>query len=95
MHATTLETRATGSEVVHSVVIFSRHGDRTSKLFNTTRLTSLGQNQIYNSGQFYRKRYLDPNSEHYINGISQDRYNATQVYSAAPDQVSPTPSAKA
>ena len=90
MDPTTLETRATGSEVVHSVVIFSRYGDRTSKLFNPTRLTPLGQNQIFKSGQFYRSRYLDLNSEHYLHGVDQDRYNAAQIYAAAPDQVSST-----
>lgn len=76
------------AETVHGVVVFSRHGDRTSKFFPPTQLTALGQNQMYNSGAFYRSRYIDPNSASYISGISAREIVSSQLYAAAPDQVS-------
>lgn len=76
------------AETVHGVVVFSRHGDRTSKFFPPTQLTALGQNQLYNSGAFYRSRYIDSNSTSHISGISTREVISSQLYAAAPDQVS-------
>lgn len=76
------------AETVHGVVVFSRHGDRTSKFFPPTRLTALGQNQMYNSGAFYRSRYINSNSTSHISGISAREVVSSQLYAAAPDQVS-------
>ncbi|RPB06237.1 phosphoglycerate mutase-like protein [Choiromyces venosus 120613-1] len=81
-----IRERATEGETVHSVVIFSRHGDRTAKTLGTTKLTALGKNQVYSSGQFYRARYLNSNSSHFIKGITGDRYVEKEVFASAPDQ---------
>ncbi|CUS13628.1 unnamed protein product [Tuber aestivum] len=81
-----LGERATEGEMVRSVLIFSRHGDRTPKNLGTTRLTTLGKNQIYASGEFYRTRYLDSNSTHFIKGISGRRYVEKEMFASTPDQ---------
>ncbi|CAZ82874.1 unnamed protein product [Tuber melanosporum] len=81
-----LRQRATEGETVRSVVIFSRHGDRTPKILGTTRLTALGKNQVYASGEFYRARYLDSNSTHFIKGISGRKYVEKEVFASSPDQ---------
>lgn len=75
-------------ETVHGAVIFSRHGDRTAKILPPTVLTALGKNQLYNSGSFYRSRYIDANSPTQITGISVSNVVSSQLYAAAPDQVS-------
>jgi len=84
-----IRERATEGETVRSVVIFSRHGDRTAKIVGPTKLTTLGKTQIYASGEFYRARYLDSNSTHFIKGISGGEYVAKDVFASAPDQVLP------
>jgi len=68
------------------VVIFSRHGDRTAKIVGPTKLTTLGKTQAYASGEFYRARYLNSNSTHFIKGISGGEYIAKDVFASAPDQ---------
>ncbi|RPA84905.1 phosphoglycerate mutase-like protein [Ascobolus immersus RN42] len=47
---------------VVSTVIFHRHGDRTPKLLGNTHLTPLGQSQLFDSGLFYRTRYITGNN---------------------------------
>lgn len=85
-----IRERATEGETVRSVVIFSRHGDRTAKIVGPTKLTTLGKTQVYASGEFYRARYLNSNSTHFIKGISGGEYVAKDVFASAPDQVLPT-----
>lgn len=77
-------------ETIHGAVVFSRHGDRTAKITPPTRLTAVGKNQLYSSGSFYRSRYIDTNSTK-ITGISVEEIAASQLYAAAPDQVSNQP----
>ncbi|KAF4549121.1 Hypothetical protein D9617_23g005360 [Elsinoe fawcettii] len=74
------------AETVHSVVVFSRHGDRSSKYFPGYQMTALGATQVYESGSFYRQRYISNTSEFQIAGISADRVNEPQIWASAPDQ---------
>ena len=74
------------AETVHGAVIFSRHGDRTWKGAPPTRLTTLGQNQLYSSGQFWRSRYVSSSSPKHIAGVNSDTFNPAQISASAPDQ---------
>ncbi|KAG9254302.1 histidine phosphatase superfamily [Emericellopsis atlantica] len=74
------------AEKVHGVVVFSRHGDRTTKWYGSQQLTSLGAEQNFQVGGDYRARYLESDSEHQIVGISEDEYVPSQVFASAPDQ---------
>ncbi|KAK7228193.1 hypothetical protein V2G26_000363 [Clonostachys chloroleuca] len=72
------------AETVHGVVVFSRHGDRTSKHYSGYGLTSLGASQNFQVGSDYRARYLEAGSEHQILGISPDQYEPSQIFASAP-----------
>ncbi|KAH7303440.1 histidine acid phosphatase [Stachybotrys elegans] len=74
------------AETVHGVVVFTRHGDRTTKHYGSQVLTPLGASQNFQVGSDYRSRYLDGGSETRILGISEDRYVASQVYASSPNQ---------
>ncbi|KAH6693427.1 histidine phosphatase superfamily [Plectosphaerella plurivora] len=74
------------AETVRSVVVFSRHGDRTTKWYGSQQLTSLGAEQNFAVGSDYRARYLSADSDHQIRGISEDEYVRTQIFASAPDQ---------
>ena len=74
------------AETVHGVVVFSRHGDRTTKWYGSQQLTSLGAEQNFQVGSDYRSRYLAEGSSHRIQGISEDQYVRTQIFASAPDQ---------
>lgn len=67
---------------IHSVLVFTRHGDRTAKWYKGYQMTNLGAQQLYQSGQFYRERYLDG----HIEGISRDKAMSSQLWASAPDQ---------
>lgn len=49
-------------------------------------MTNLGANQNYDSGAFYRQRYLVDGAEDQIAGISSDLARSSQLYAGAPDQ---------
>ncbi|KAF2157597.1 phosphoglycerate mutase-like protein [Myriangium duriaei CBS 260.36] len=72
------------AETTFGALVFTRHGDRTAKWFGNTVLTSLGADQTYNSGTFYRNRYIANGSDHQIAGISPDVVVPTQLYAMAP-----------
>ncbi|PKS09152.1 hypothetical protein jhhlp_003766 [Lomentospora prolificans] len=74
------------AETIHGVVVFSRHGDRTTKHYKNQQLTSLGAEQNFLQGSQYRERYLDADAPRQILGISEDEYVASQVFATAPDQ---------
>ncbi|KZL80153.1 acid phosphatase [Colletotrichum incanum] len=74
------------AETVHGVLVFSRHGDRTTKHYGAQSLTSLGAQQCYEAGGDYRSRYLEADSTRRILGISEDKYVSSQIYASAPDQ---------
>ena len=50
-------------------------------------MTTLGENQIFDSGSFYRARYVEDGASHQILGISPDKYKASQLWASAPDQI--------
>lgn len=70
---------AVGAETVLGVFIFSRHGDRTPKALPPANLTSLGQEQVYQSGNYYRNRYVALNATTPIYGLSDDIAVASQM----------------
>ncbi|KAI5804125.1 histidine phosphatase superfamily [Peziza echinospora] len=76
----------TQAEVIHAVVAIQREGDRTWRGRLPTHLTVLGEAQSFESGAFYRQRYIESTSENNIVGISQTEYSSDQVYAIAPDQ---------
>ncbi|CAJ2513337.1 Uu.00g014560.m01.CDS01 [Anthostomella pinea] len=72
------------SETVLGVYIFSRHGDRTPKALAPANLTSLGADEVYSSGNYYRSRYVDSNATSPIFGLSSDIAVAGQMTVTAP-----------
>lgn len=58
----------------------------TAKLYESYNMTNLGANQVYNSGDFYRQRYLVDGVADQIAGISPEIVNSSQLYASAPDQ---------
>ncbi|KAF4337480.1 acid phosphatase [Fusarium beomiforme] len=74
------------AETIHGVVVFSRHGDRTTKWYGVQSLTSLGAEQNFQVGSDYRSRYLSSDSDYQILGISEDEYKPSQIFASAPDQ---------
>ncbi|GJC89447.1 testicular acid phosphatase [Colletotrichum liriopes] len=74
------------AETVHGVLVFTRHGDRTTKHYGAQSLTNLGAQQCYEIGGDYRSRYLESDSTRRILGISEDEYVSSQIYASAPDQ---------
>ncbi|KAM0276790.1 hypothetical protein ACHAQH_006379 [Verticillium albo-atrum] len=84
--ATVLLASTATAETVHGAVIFSRHGDRTTKWYGSQKLTSLGASQNFEVGSEYRARYLASDSSSQILGISEDQYVGSQIFASAPDQ---------
>lgn len=74
------------AETVHGVVAFTRHGDRTTRMFPGYHLTKLGAQQAYNSGQFYRQRYVEEDASSRIAGIAPNEVNSRQIWASAPNQ---------
>ncbi|KAI0124662.1 histidine acid phosphatase-like protein [Xylariales sp. AK1849] len=70
---------AISAETILGVYIFSRHGDRTPKALAPANLTSLGQEQVYQSGSYYRNRYVSSDASSPIFRLSHDIAIATQM----------------
>ncbi|KAH8197167.1 hypothetical protein TruAng_008660 [Truncatella angustata] len=70
---------AVGAETILGVYIFSRHGDRTPKALAPANLTSLGQEQVYSSGNYYRNRYVSSDATSPIYKLSDDVAIASQM----------------
>ena len=79
-----LSTSTIAAETILGVYIFSRHGDRTPKSLPPTNLTSLGYKQIYDSGTYYRKRYIASNAPQKIAGVNSDTVRLSQLAVSAP-----------
>ncbi|ORY56703.1 histidine phosphatase superfamily [Pseudomassariella vexata] len=76
------------AETVLGVYIFHRHGDRTPKSLGNVNLTALGADQVYQSGSYYRSRYVSSSSSSPILGLQPDIADTEQVaISAAADAV--------
>lgn len=73
---------AQAAETVLGVYMFHRHGDRTPKSLAPTNLTTLGYEQVYTSGEYYRSRYLTGSSK--IRGINEDLVRLSQLSVTAP-----------
>jgi hypothetical protein len=73
---------AQAAETVLGVYMFHRHGDRTPKSLAPTNLTTLGYEQVYRSGEYYRSRYLTGSSK--IRGINEDLVRLSQLSVTAP-----------
>ena len=84
---------AAAEEYVYGLVVFSRHGDRPWKglppvaVTPGTVLTTIGQQQLYRSGSYYRDMYIKDGSKKQIQGINSLAYDSKSVYAEAPDQV--------
>ncbi|KAI0109593.1 phosphoglycerate mutase-like protein [Nemania sp. FL0031] len=72
------------SETVLGLYIFSRHGDRTPKILAPTNLTSLGAEQVYTSGGYYRNRYVASDASSPILGLSRNTAALKQLTVTAP-----------
>lgn len=64
--------------------MFHRHGDRTAKITAPSNLTDLGYLQVYQSGEYYRTRYIADNAPHRISGINTDLVLQSQLQVSAP-----------
>lgn len=58
----------------------------TSKVYKGYQVTKLGAQQVYNSGSFYRERYIESGASHKIINISGDVYKPSQIWASGPDQ---------
>lgn len=92
----TPETLAKGDDyTVWASVIFSRGGERTPEVLGDLpkALTSLGAHQVYDSGSFFRERYITSNldiisdiNDAPLQGLSAYSVNPLQLYVAALDE---------
>ncbi|KAI0012905.1 histidine acid phosphatase-like protein [Xylariaceae sp. FL0662B] len=71
-------------ETVLGVYIFHRHGDRTPKALTPVNLTALGATQAFESGNFYRSRYVASDASSPIFGLSHDIAAAEQLSVTSP-----------
>ncbi|KAF3067183.1 putative histidine acid phosphatase protein [Daldinia childiae] len=72
------------SETVLGVYIFHRHGDRTPKSLAPTNLTALGADQVFQSGSYYRSKYVASDARSPIVGLSNDIAVPTQLSVISP-----------
>ena len=72
------------ADAVLGAFVFHRHGDRTPKALAPAKLTALGYAQVYDSGQFFRARYLAQDSPDRLLGLSTDNVNLAQLAVSAP-----------
>ncbi|KAI1214084.1 phosphoglycerate mutase-like protein [Annulohypoxylon truncatum] len=72
------------SETVLGVYIFHRHGDRSAKALAPTNLTALGADQVFQSGTYYRNKYISSNASTPILGLSNDIAVPTQLSVISP-----------
>ncbi|KAF2128398.1 phosphoglycerate mutase-like protein [Dothidotthia symphoricarpi CBS 119687] len=74
---------AEAADTLLGAYVFHRHGDRSPKALAPTHLTTLGYEQVYTSGEYYRTRYLNSSSTA-IMGISADEVKLSQLAITAP-----------
>ncbi|PPJ51909.1 hypothetical protein CBER1_08802 [Cercospora berteroae] len=79
-----LASAQSADERILGVYMFHRHGDRTPKALAPTNLTSLGYNQVYSSGEYFRSRYISSASS----SFSSSSNNSTLITSISPTIVS-------
>lgn len=74
----------TQAETVLGLYIFSRHGDRTPKALAPTNLTSLGAEQVYSSGSWYRNQYVASDANTPLFSLSSNLVALNQLAVMAP-----------
>jgi hypothetical protein len=79
--------QSSSDEQVLGIYMFHRHGDRTAKQTPPANLTDLGYRQVYESGQYYRNRYIASNADFRINGVNSDIVKQSQIAVSAPADV--------
>jgi len=90
MHLARLLTVASAASLVNAretvlgVYLFSRHGDRTAKSTPPANLTDLGYQEIFNSGTYFRNRYIEAGATSPLLGISPDLVKESQISVSAP-----------
>lgn len=73
------------ADTIVGVFLVTRHGDRTSKEAPPTVLTPLGIQEAYETGAYFRSRYIDDDDDDTeIAGISSDTVNLAQISPTAP-----------
>lgn len=81
--AAALLSSSVAAETTLGAFVFHRHGDRTTKAWAPTKLTQLGQHQVYTAGQYFREKYIS-NEDAGIEGISKDIVVQRQINVEAP-----------
>ncbi|KAI5466211.1 histidine phosphatase superfamily [Mariannaea sp. PMI_226] len=74
----------TAAETVLGVYMFHRHGDRTAKAWKPVNLTSLGADEVFSSGTYYRDRYVDSKADLKVKGLSSDQAVLSQLSVTSP-----------
>jgi len=82
--ALTVLPLTSSADTIFGVYTFHRHGDRTDKSHPPTSLTDLGYNQVYNSGQYYRTRYVQRGAAFPIPNLNPDLVLQSQIQASAP-----------
>ena len=77
--------QTTNEETILAAYIFHRHGDRTPKILAPTNLTDLGYRQAYESGEYYRSRYIASDAAARILGVNSDVVLQSQIDVLAPE----------
>ena len=49
-------------------------------------MTNLGATQVYDSGKYYRQRYVEDGAPFQIANISSDKASTSQIWASAPDE---------
>jgi len=82
--ALTLLPLTSSADTVLGAYTYHRHGDRTDKSHPPTSLTDLGYNQVFNSGQYYRSRYIQRGAAFPIPNLNPDLVLQSQIQASAP-----------
>lgn len=75
---------AVHAEDVLGVYVFHRHGDRTAKAWKPVNLTSLGADQVFTSGSYFRERYVASDGDAKVKGLSSKVAVLSQMEITAP-----------
>ena len=85
LHLASLLPLSYAVDTIVGVYLVTRHGDRTSKEAPPTSLTPLGIQEAYDTGVYFRDRYVDSTDEDTeIAGISTDAVKLEQLATSAP-----------
>ena len=72
------------AETVLGVYIFSRHGDRTAKSTPPANLTDLGYREVFDSGTWFRNKYISSTATNRVQGLNTDLVRLSQLSASAP-----------